>query len=110
MWVLMPVTNGVYDMSFDEDKRLSENGKFEKFMSEIFIMHIYEQSRYLPASSLSYCCITSFCLPTEAYHRQTVFLAWKQPEGSPMSHIPRPMKSISGPVAFGAGGGASGYR
>lgn len=110
MWVLVPVTNGVYDMSFDRDKRLSENGKFEKFMSEIFIMHIYEQLRYLPASSLSYCCVTSFCLPTEARHTQTVFIAREQPERSPTFYIPRPMKSMSGPVAFGAGGGASGYR
>lgn len=99
------VTYGLYDMSLHWGMLFSLKSLCRKYLScismdsRIIFVHLH----YRAASRRS----VSRLQPVTLTLR---FLAWKSLRNLFTIYIPRPIKSISGPVAFGAGGGASGYR
>lgn len=100
-----PVTYELYDMSLHWSMLFSLKNLCRKYLScismdsRIIFVHLH----YRAASRRS----VSRLQPVTLTLR---FLAWKFLRNLFTIYIPRPMKSISGPVACGAGGGASGYR
>lgn len=103
------VTYGLYDMSFHRGKLLRMRGRkssCRKYLScismdsRIMFVHLHYRAASRRSVSRLQPVIT-LVLP---------FLAWKSLKILFIFHMPRPMKSISGPGARGAGGGASGYR